>query len=508
MRDMGRVFTRNLAIALALALVVGSLTGCPRRQRTGDLTLLLTSGEAAKLAAAKGAPGTPVDPSAIESLTIVLEQVQLQPVGGGTPVTIFTGPQSVDVLNLIGLNEVLASASVPAGSYESIIIVMSGAQLELAASPGTFFDVALPDGGTFTIPFALDVGANEQGLLILDLGGIQVYEVAPGSYAFEPNIVPSLEVNPIRAQAVGLIRDLDTASDSFELRHGHAELVIDYADAVIFVPGDFDSPSGTEADLANDKRVLVLGQLTGGGVIMAEVIVVFPQRPPEDGNVVKIFDFNFDPVSIMIEEGDTVKWIAMTDTRHTVTSGLGLDDPNAGLAFDIEFLAADAMARIKFDDIEFTTDSMRAELQITFPDGSTAEVEDAPFRVSEGNAVFDYFSEDFVGDPHFMIGQVIVKPEHRREERVTICHVPPGNPGRAHTIRISRSALEAHLAHGDTLGECGEDEEDDGHGGEGHEGEDEGDDEDDDEGDDDDDEDDEDDDEGNDDDDDDEGDDD
>jgi hypothetical protein len=38
--------------------------------------------------------------------------------------------------------------------------------------------------------------------------------------------------------------------------------------------------------------------------------------------------------------------------------------------------------------------------------------------------------------------------------KVTICHIPPGNPDNAHTIRVSVNALPAHLAHGDTLGPC------------------------------------------------------
>ncbi|MCZ6653135.1 MAG: hypothetical protein O7D91_08915 [Planctomycetota bacterium] len=37
---------------------------------------------------------------------------------------------------------------------------------------------------------------------------------------------------------------------------------------------------------------------------------------------------------------------------------------------------------------------------------------------------------------------------------VTVCHIPPGNPGNAHTINIHASALPAHLAHGDTCGPC------------------------------------------------------
>ena len=40
--------------------------------------------------------------------------------------------------------------------------------------------------------------------------------------------------------------------------------------------------------------------------------------------------------------------------------------------------------------------------------------------------------------------------------KVTICHVPPGNPANEHTITVSENAVPAHLAHGDYLGECGE----------------------------------------------------
>lgn len=39
-------------------------------------------------------------------------------------------------------------------------------------------------------------------------------------------------------------------------------------------------------------------------------------------------------------------------------------------------------------------------------------------------------------------------------DKITICHIPPGNPDNAHAITISNSALPAHLAHGDTVGFC------------------------------------------------------
>ncbi|GAV21256.1 hypothetical protein MMIC_P2238 [Mariprofundus micogutta] len=40
------------------------------------------------------------------------------------------------------------------------------------------------------------------------------------------------------------------------------------------------------------------------------------------------------------------------------------------------------------------------------------------------------------------------------DEKVTVCHVPPGNPDNAHNISVAESAVSAHLAHGDVVGEC------------------------------------------------------
>jgi hypothetical protein len=42
------------------------------------------------------------------------------------------------------------------------------------------------------------------------------------------------------------------------------------------------------------------------------------------------------------------------------------------------------------------------------------------------------------------------------QDKVTICHIPPGNPENAHTIVVGAPAVPAHLAnHGDSVGECG-----------------------------------------------------
>jgi hypothetical protein len=38
--------------------------------------------------------------------------------------------------------------------------------------------------------------------------------------------------------------------------------------------------------------------------------------------------------------------------------------------------------------------------------------------------------------------------------KMTICHIPPGNPDARHTLEIDASAWPAHKAHGDTIGAC------------------------------------------------------
>jgi hypothetical protein len=43
-------------------------------------------------------------------------------------------------------------------------------------------------------------------------------------------------------------------------------------------------------------------------------------------------------------------------------------------------------------------------------------------------------------------------------EKVTICHIPPGNPDNRHEITVSIFAVPAHvMLHGDNVGQCGGD---------------------------------------------------
>ncbi len=47
--------------------------------------------------------------------------------------------------------------------------------------------------------------------------------------------------------------------------------------------------------------------------------------------------------------------------------------------------------------------------------------------------------------------------DNHDSQKIKICHIPPGNPNNAHTITISKSAWDAHKAHGDYKGKCNND---------------------------------------------------
>jgi len=53
-----------------------------------------------------------------------------------------------------------------------------------------------------------------------------------------------------------------------------------------------------------------------------------------------------------------------------------------------------------------------------------------------------------------MLAWLAVPAQADDGRKMTVCHVPPGNPSARHTISIGERAVDAHLDHGDYLGGC------------------------------------------------------
>ncbi len=78
-----------------------------------------------------------------------------------------------------------------------------------------------------------------------------------------------------------------------------------------------------------------------------------------------------------------------------------------------------------------------------------------------GNNTIKIVAANNCGSVHaeVLIVREVVEIEEPVEEKITICHIPPGNTGNPQQIEIPLSAWPAHQAHGDLLGPCPEEEE-------------------------------------------------
>jgi hypothetical protein len=70
---------------------------------------------------------------------------------------------------------------------------------------------------------------------------------------------------------------------------------------------------------------------------------------------------------------------------------------------------------------------------------------------AEGSIFFSVTPAAFADD---LTAEDILSLKDPGQRKVTICHIPNGNPANAHEITVGESAVAAHIIHGDTIGPC------------------------------------------------------
>jgi plastocyanin len=60
----------------------------------------------------------------------------------------------------------------------------------------------------------------------------------------------------------------------------------------------------------------------------------------------------YEPASLTVKKGDAIEVVNEDSSPHTVTSGTGLEDPNAGQMFDTSIINAAASAQLATADLE------------------------------------------------------------------------------------------------------------------------------------------------------------
>jgi len=108
---------------------------------------------------------------------------------------------------------------------------------------------------------------------------------------------------------------------------------------------------------------------------------------------------------------------------------------------EIEVEIEDGIAKI---EVEFDGQELEFELEETDRDSIIDEIIERTGLTRE--QIEDVIKFEVEEDEH--------EEERTREGKMQVCHIPPGNPNKAHTITVGGHAVDKHLAHGDVIGSC------------------------------------------------------
>ena len=278
----------NLRIAVLMGCLVGlsllgvgcsSSSGGADASGTAGLTALVTA-DSTRVAPLEGELvffQGPVELGEIESLTLTVTEISLDygEEGDGEPkIVVFSGEMDVDILDLMDVSAVLSCVEVPAGMYTKIRLSIENPRLILSSDPDTVItDIHLTANGRLFISEEFELPEDESYLLILYFESIHLVEEGNGSYVLTPQLRAEIDIEPAEATACGTIVDIDEETDTLTLALCEgSEIEVLYTDALIFLPGDIDTPTGTEDVLEVGLCVIMTGTLSAEGSLTADSI--------------------------------------------------------------------------------------------------------------------------------------------------------------------------------------------------------------------------------------------
>jgi plastocyanin len=124
------------------------------------------------------------------------------------------------------------------------------------------------------------------------------------------------------------------------------------------IPSKEGSSNIMDEDTATETTTATEGSGGGGGGANATVgtpaatttaaaaTLTIPMGASTPGNPA------YEPASLTVKKGDAIDVVNKDSSPHTVTSGTGLEDPNAGKMFDTSIINAAASAQIATADLE------------------------------------------------------------------------------------------------------------------------------------------------------------
>jgi len=295
-----------LLLLMPLCLGIGILGcpsgGAPDPPKDAKVNIVLGSNvtSANKALGAKSQDKSGLE-NLIASLTVSVTQISLDYAGteppSGGPVQTFallSAPIDVDLFHLdtTGLSQVLADAALPAGYYTALHILFENPRLVLKTDPDTVvLDLSITAQGELTLDSVFQLPEGDS-ILLLDIGGLHFSFDSNGSLVLVINL--SAEVvddHDTEVEVCGTIDAVHPDLENFEMtsygeldknnNHEPVNLVVNYGDAEIYLPGDGDTPTGTPEDLTAGLKVKVEGTMTPEGAVQATKIEI---KDAEDDN--------------------------------------------------------------------------------------------------------------------------------------------------------------------------------------------------------------------------------
>ncbi|HUF38131.1 MAG TPA: DUF5666 domain-containing protein, partial [Anaerolineales bacterium] len=225
----------------------------------------------------------------------------------------------------------------------------------------------------------------------------------------------------------------------------------------------FDTAEWTkmDADLRVGDPVRVTGTIGMHGTWIAERIERFDTEHETSfaffGPVLSIDPWNVRGVSLAVDERTDIKGEITLGEMVKVTGWI-LDN-GSWLATEIKHTGLHLGQGCFFvSSVVRSVDEERIVLVdgLTLPrSGDLVETGD----LKEGSVVRYHYCVDQDGEGRirriFALSQLDRPiPVNEESGKVVICHYPPGNPENEHTIEVGEPAVQAHLAHGDSMGAC------------------------------------------------------
>jgi len=269
-----KISTQHLSAAVLLGFLAcfsllglgcsSSSGGAPADNGTAGVTALLLT----------------ADGEDIESLSFTVTEISLdygeEEDEYEPKIVIFSGEKDVDLAELTDVPEVLSCVEVPAGVYTKVRFSIANPRLILSSDPDTVItDIHLTANGRVYISEQFELPDQESYLLILHLESIHLVELGNDGYVLTPQLTVQIEIEPMEGKVWGTIVDIDKDADTFTLGMCEgSEIRILYTDALVFLPGDTDTPTGTEDDLDVGDYVIVSGTVWVDSTLTADSIRV------------------------------------------------------------------------------------------------------------------------------------------------------------------------------------------------------------------------------------------